>query len=265
MLQVKPSELPSETAEYLAGKQAELDALSSYANQVEKATENWSRKSRRHFEVIRERLKAEPGGEAVNRCHYCEDSIADEVEHIWPKKFYPDRVFIWDNYLYSCGPCNGTAKRDQFAVIVNGERFDLVRGKTDPVLEPPEGRPLFIDPRQENPFDFIELELDTGLFMARDMDESSLSAQRAEYTAIEILELNRDSLVHRRKREYRSLVRTVESYASARDSGDQETADLAWGDLQSPLMPTVWHEMIRSRGLYPKLKTLFEQVPELLE
>ena len=47
---------------------------------------------------------------------YCEDSVGDEVEHHRPKNLYPDHTFLWDNYLYACGPCNGP-KNNRFAVF----------------------------------------------------------------------------------------------------------------------------------------------------
>jgi hypothetical protein len=35
----------------------------------------------------------------IRRCAFCEDSMADEVEHFRPKDLYPQRVFRWPNYL----------------------------------------------------------------------------------------------------------------------------------------------------------------------
>lgn len=46
------------------------------------------------------------------KCCYCECNINEEskymeVEHFYPKKFYPDLVVTWDNLLPSCKRCNG--------------------------------------------------------------------------------------------------------------------------------------------------------------
>lgn len=35
-----------------------------------------------------------------------------------PKNMYPEKVFVWSNYLFSCGLCNGP-KNNQFAVFDN--------------------------------------------------------------------------------------------------------------------------------------------------
>lgn len=47
-----------------------------------------------------------------NKCCYCECNISEEskymeVEHFYPKKYYPDLVVNWDNLLPSCKRCNG--------------------------------------------------------------------------------------------------------------------------------------------------------------
>ena len=52
---------------------------------------------------------------------YCEDSVADEVEHFRPKDLYPDVVFAWRNYLYACGQCNG-GKNNRFSIVRAGHR-----------------------------------------------------------------------------------------------------------------------------------------------
>ena len=125
---------------------------------------------------------------------------------------------------------------------------------------------MFIDPRQEDPLDHIELDLESGLFVSRNnVDENRLSSMRANYTVDEVLDLNRDALVRRRKREFKSQLRTLKEYIAAKEADDVVALAQALSDLQTPLMPTVWHEMVRSRELYPELKTCFDQAQELLK
>lgn len=55
---------------------------------------------------IREKLKIE----TRNKCAYCESIVTANsylhIEHIFPKKGRPDRVFKWDNLTFSCSVCN---------------------------------------------------------------------------------------------------------------------------------------------------------------
>src|ERR1700722_14981501 len=66
------------------------------------------------FKVVRDTLAEMCSG--ARRCCYCEDSVADEVEHVKPKDWYPEAVFAWENYLYACGPCNGP-KNNRFSIF----------------------------------------------------------------------------------------------------------------------------------------------------
>lgn len=120
--------------------------------------------------------------------------------------------------------------------------------------------------------DYLELDLESGMFLERDLDVDSLAAQRARYTVEEVLQLNRrDSLVRRRKREYKSLLGCLKDYIELKKQRNVEQfeqfeqLERLRAELADPLMPTVWQEMIRSREAYPELRGYFEQAPELLE
>ena len=39
-------------------------------------------------------------------CAYCEESTRGEVEHFRPKSQFPDLVYCWSNWLFSCYECN---------------------------------------------------------------------------------------------------------------------------------------------------------------
>ncbi len=209
MLRIPKGELPTQTQNYLDGQQEKIDALLDYPARVKAGKALWdsktnTKKGKERFDEVRAALaRLCPG---ARRCHYCEDSAADEIEHLWPKNFYPDRVFRWGNYLYACGPCNGSSKVDRFAVFdEREERVDLVRGKNDPVVAPPAGDTVFVDPRREDPMDYLDLDLDTGIFIPRS-PKGSRNYLRAKYT-IEVLKLNtRDYLKHARRSAYRSYL-----------------------------------------------------------
>ncbi len=46
-------------------------------------------------------------------CAYCEESTRGEVEHFRPKSQFPDLVYCWSNWLFSCNACNN-AKGSQW-------------------------------------------------------------------------------------------------------------------------------------------------------
>ena len=119
MLRMNSASLGSATAKYLSDKQSDIDKVTTYAGQVSKGKQLWKSKNRTHFRRVRDKLESLCVGK--RRCNYCEDSVADEVEHIKPKDLYPEFVFVWDNYLFACGNCNGP-KSSRFAV------FDAVGG-----------------------------------------------------------------------------------------------------------------------------------------
>ncbi len=113
---------------YLKRWQKAIDDKSDYKNQIEKAKKSWG-KSNKTFDEIKEKLRLMSN--STERCSYCEDSYADEIEHVYPKNVFPERTFIWENYLYACGPCNGP-KNNYFAQIENGELLDITPPKTIP-------------------------------------------------------------------------------------------------------------------------------------
>lgn len=262
MLQIPKGELPTQTQRYLDRQQGKIDALIDYPARVDAGRALWDAKSKARFDEVRTALASICPG--ARRCHYCEDSAADEIEHIWPKNFYPDKVFCWCNYLYACGPCNGSSKGDRFAVFdEREERVDLGRGKNGPVMPPRAGDALFVDPRREDPMDYLDLDLGTGLFIPRS-PAGSRDYQRAKYT-IEVLKLNtRDYLKHARRSAYRSYLDALRQYVSDKQggaTGDELAAKRR--EIEGRHHPTVWREMIRIREDVRELASLFAEAPEL--
>ena len=195
---------------------------------------------------------------------YCEDSCADEVEHIQPKDLYPDVVFAWSNYLYSCGPCNG-GKNNKYALIAaNDDLLDITRKRNQPIIRPPLGDHALINPRLEDPMLLLAIDLRDTFNFVPFPAISTRQQRRAQFT-IDVLELNRDILPPARKDAYGSFRARLREYISLRDNGsspnDLETLVMSLKRLQHP---TVWHEMKRQHNLIPELKKLFTQAPEAL-
>jgi 5-methylcytosine-specific restriction endonuclease McrA len=247
-----------------------FNALPSYSEKVTQAKIKYeSRTGTVTFKNIRVTLERMCSGN--RRCCYCEDSLADEVEHICPKSLYPELVFVWENYLYSCGPCN-SKKSDNYAVIVGNEIKNITRKKNDPIVPPPAGKSVFINPRIENPLDFLELDLGddlvdgTFLFQPRySLAENSLDVQRAKYT-IEILGLNDREDIRKGRRQgginYRSrLIEYQQNKDSLTDSQKQQFIK----DFKKMSYPTVWEEMKNQRQYIPSINALIQASPEILD
>lgn len=201
----------------------------------------------------------------ARRCGYCEDSAADEVEHIWPKDLYPERVFAWSNYLYACGSCNGP-KNSRFAVFPRGARKPVEVGRLPGVLitRPREGTPGLIDPRHEDPMAFWTLDLRETFFFVPTAPHGSKGHARAEYT-LRVLRLNRDLLATSRAEAFSAYRARLSEYVSLRQRRASRTqVNLRIQAIQRAAHPTVWKEMQRQHLLHPELRTLFHKAPEAL-
>lgn len=266
MIRIPDTELPKRAQTWLTKYQREIDEIRDYAERVKQAKDRFKTRNagkNATFQVVRDTLSAMCSG--ARRCMYCEDSCADEIEHVKPKDLYPESVFVWKNYLYACGPCNGP-KNNKYAVISRGrgELVDVTRKAGDPVVPPIQGDPALLDPRSENPLDFLELDLvETFLFLPRPNADARADL-RAKYT-IETLRLNRDLLLVAREEAYGSYRARLSEYIQFRDSGaPQDSLVLLISALRNMGHPTVWWEMKRQRDLIDELHYLFATAPEAL-
>ena len=247
--------------------QGHVDEAGSYAARVVRAKESFSQRNKSSnptFRKVRESLTRMCSG--AQRCVYCEDSVGDEVEHIEPKDLYPCLVFVWTNYVYACGRCNG-GKSNKFAVIQEDRLVDVTRPQGASVVPPAPGTPArtpaFLNPRVENPLDFLDLDLDgTFLGLARD-DLPDIDRERTEFT-IETLKLNRDVLLQARATAFASYRARLHEYVSRREvTGAEELGGLV-DNLKTMPHVTVWAEMKRQRLFLPDLEELFSRAPEAL-
>jgi hypothetical protein len=198
---------------------------------------------------------------------YCEDSVADEVEHFKPKAFYPELVFAWDNYLYACGPCNG-GKNNRFPLISlqSGQMIHLVRRRGEAIVAPEAGTAAIMHLRHEDPLTYLKLDLqDTFFFSESNPDAGSLDHQRARQV-IDILGLNsRDYLPKARAEAFDNYCARLEEYISRWNrGGGPAVLELLQRSLQRMGHPTVWQEMKRQHRQIPRLRDLFDGVPAAL-
>lgn len=267
MIRLARVSLPSGTLNELQHLQARVDGIVNYEQRVSTAKVQFSRSNttgNSTFTEVKKALTKMCSG--ARRCVYCEDSYADEVEHIKPKDIYPEETFLWENYIYACGPCNGP-KNNQFAVFstTTGTLIDVTRKRSDPVVEPEPGSPVLINPRWEDPLRFMSLDLLGTFIFLPTKPKGSKDHQRAEYT-IRVLRLNaRDVLLKARKEAYDSYEARLSRYITAQEKGES-AAQLKnrVRALKRMQHPTVWKEMKRQHDLIPGLKQLFDEVPEAL-
>jgi uncharacterized protein (TIGR02646 family) len=176
--------------------QARVDAETTFTQRVERSQSLWKSKGgtdgEAAFVLIKETLTNMCVG--VKVCNYCEGNEANDIEHIYPKSYFPEATFHWQNYLLACKQCNTGYKLDKCLVMdAEGVIHETTRGN-----EPPHRIIAMINPRIENPDSFIWFNIDTAEFQIR----HGLTIQnfnKADKT-LEILALNqRDFLKESRR------------------------------------------------------------------
>lgn len=257
----------------LSGFQQDVNSQLSYAQQVTRGKLLFEQKSSSQaFRPVREALGRLCAG--ARRCCYCEDSQATDIEHIWPKDFYPELVFNWDNYLYGCARCN-RPKANRCEIYSDDTRLNVPSFVKQHKTHPPTGDALLINPRLEDPFEFMMLDLrDTFFFLPTAMPGTQ-QWERADHT-IKLLKLNEeDVLPAAREEAYENYVARLEKYLDQRSKDKPlEALDRLARSVTKMGHPTVWHEMKRHARLNfreptPKniqhIKELFLTAPEALD
>ncbi len=243
----------------LARRQAKLDALPGYAERVATAKSEWEQKPASVFDPVRDELQAMCPGE--DRCMYCEDSFADQIEHVRPKDLYPEQTFRWENYLYVCAGCN-RKKSSRFAVLAKQGRcfVEVTRRARAPVVPPQAGLMVFLDPREEEPLRYLTLDLASSFEFFPRQGRGCVARARAWYT-IDVLNLNSDTHCKARRRAFGRYVARLKEYVAETDEGVRRSLEQ---EIKAEHHPTVWREMKRQRMDILDLRRLFEQIPTAL-
>lgn len=263
MIQLVRPPLSTKATEKLAAYQKNVNEQPDFSAQVVFAKADFPKKNvltNRTFNEVKQKLLEMSTG--AERCHYCEDSKADEVEHLLPKDVYPNICFDWNNYFYACGNCNGP-KNNKCAIIeeATGGILHISTPTTPPI-----GTPAIIDPTRENPLDFFLLDLQNGSFHFSELpDLGTIDYLRARYT-LEILRLNKRAFLGKaRKEAFQNYKARLTEYIIERNQGasSQQIDNIVLG-IKEAGHPTVWQEMKRQSQFIPALKTLFDQAQEAL-
>jgi uncharacterized protein (TIGR02646 family) len=278
---------------HLKKLQGQIDTLSTYKAQVKGAKVLWQNKKKTNpqkaaFNRVEKELQKIAIG-ANHYCNYCEANVGTTIEHIYPRGLFPNKTFVWENYLWTCKECNGKHKVSQFQIFKDSnssEIIDLIKDYS--FVRPPNEDSVFINPRVENPLDYLQLDLESGLFASKEESTNSRAYKRAFYT-LETLQLNaRQDLVASRQKAYQTYQDLLQQYINIQKSTSPEALiaifsisnntkrapwekqkSLANLEFQKAFMdqahPTVWKEMQRQFESIPSLKKLFQQVPEVLD
>jgi uncharacterized protein (TIGR02646 family) len=293
MLKLKSENLTQPTITHLASKQKRIDDLADFEEKVREANRLWDNKGGSAFTEIRDKL--EDMCISIGVCVYCEGNKANNIEHIYPKKLYPEKAFVWNNYVLVCGICNSTHKVDKFKIF-NPEGSQNVEDVTVPskIFRPPENDDaLFLNQRNEddNPMNFIELDLTKGTYLFSETHkEKTRGYERAKYT-IELLSLNdRGDLVESRQSADTFFSDRLETYVKVKKSNNFEELMIAvkvnhdenifpshnfeeekqrilnstTKQIQKRKHQTVWKELVRQRARLPRINTLLNDAPEAL-
>lgn len=264
MLQLKNKPLTLAAASLLQDYQQQVDAKATFPEKVAEGKRLFAqhnKKTNAAFKVVRGNLEDMSGGTV--RCNYCEDSNANQVEHIYPKNYYPEKCFVWENYCYACGPCN-QPKSDKFAVFEHDTEVEVNLKELLENTPPPDGQALLLDPRAEDPLECLFLDtIDTFTFTP--YKEVDKDIRRAEYT-IDVLGLNsRSHLVRARKVAFDNFKARLFEYVHKKEAGESpEALQPLIDSLLSEHHQTVWHEMIRQRTLHPEVDDLLNRAEEAL-
>ncbi|MBN5034439.1 hypothetical protein JY448_12410 [Stenotrophomonas maltophilia] len=151
------------------------------------------------------------------RCMYCGDSEACDVEHFFPKAVaeFRCRVFDWNNLLFICTPCN-RLKNAKFRILSDGSA-------------------AFINPVEDDPWDFFDFVEETGELVPR-ADLEAYALDRAATTIhTENSRISFETVTESRRQAARSIRRAVESFLRS-DKGEADSHEFI-ADLVSTGRP----------------------------
>jgi 5-methylcytosine-specific restriction endonuclease McrA len=132
-----------------------------------------------------------------NRCLYCSDSRAADVDHYFPIAIDHSRAFAWPNLMWACPECN---------------RRKAVKFPTA------EGQPLVINPTRDDPWSHLVLDVGTGVLAPRFLEEGL--DPFGDATLDVIVALNYEAVVEGRARAIRRLTAAAQLVLADGDSPD---------------------------------------------
>lgn len=288
MLQLASKNLSRSASDRLAQLQGKVDSEAAFDQKKKKAKSLWDDKTSSNigattFQEVHDTLGTMCV--SVKICNYCEQNEANDIEHIYPKSLFPGQTFAWLNYLLACKQCNTAYKLDKFAVLDKHDDLCPVPGGTEPSTQ----RGAFINPRTENPADYLILNL--GSFKFDPMPGLGKADNHKAVKTLEVLQLNeRDTLVEAREAAAKYFYQRMEMLSRIlKANSTQEIDDILTphdpdlndslslevlkanitagfkNDIQKCQHPSVWHAIkVVASKTSEKWARLFHEIPDAL-
>ena len=275
--------------------QEEINSQANFREKVVRADLKWKTKqsttaAKATFAEIKSKLVKMCSGTEI--CVYCEHNEATDIEHIFPKRLYPNKCFFWGNYVLVCGKCNTHFKKEIFKIFNPSESETLqdVTPKRNEYTESENEDAVFINQRIDDPMEYLEIDfLGKTFYYIERQAPGTRGYEKAKFTK-DLLGLNRrEDLVQHRKTAYKFYKGELQRYAAIRHTANMpemlplidSLMDVFDADgefevekhsvlaviqkrIESHSHPTIWREMIRQRESLPETHQLFQQVPDAL-
>lgn len=296
MLKIISSTISPNTQTHLNNQQADINSQASYEEQVQRAASLWNSKEasiakKAAFIEIKAKLTENAVGD--HYCGYCEHNLHSDIEHIYPKGLYPNKAFVWENYMWACKKCNSGLKLDKFKIFnpLGSSTIEDITPQHHPrtYIQPSNEDSVFINPRVDDPFNYLFLDLQSGVLVTHPNLTIPKDIERADYT-LELLKIDlTEGLIKARIDARKSFISSLRRYIKAKNSTSFAELEACMEELQPVTFlhslefektktclsiqkdiitrnhPTVWKEMQRQYLQITKLTELFSQAPEALE
>lgn len=296
MLKIISSTISPDTQTHLNSQQADINGQASYEEQVNRAATLWKGKEgsipkKAAFVEIKIKLTENAVGE--HYCGYCEHNEHSDIEHIYPKGLYPNKTFVWENYMWACKKCNSGLKLDKFKIfnpLGSSTAQEITpKHKNRIYLAPVNEDAVLINPRVDEPLDYLFLDLQSGILVAHPNLTISRDIERADYT-LELLKIDtREGLRKARVLARKGFINSLRRYTIAKNATSLPALEECMEELHPVTFlnslefektitclniqkdittrnhPTVWKEIQRQHLQIPLLTRLFTQAPEALE
>lgn len=186
MIKIPVSTLEEDLTTLLSNIQNTINEQETFIKKVSKAQSLWKSKGGSHTRKEFENIKLKLSDLCVYHeiCNYCEQNEANDIEHVSPKSFFPEKTFVWENYILSCKQCNSGLKVDKCSIWHEDSVYHLRRGE-----QPVNDNILFVNPRTDDPAAYMFINMVTYEFELLP-DLSNYDFEKATNT-INVLDLNK--------------------------------------------------------------------------
>ncbi|MGI9824388.1 HNH endonuclease [Agromyces sp. Marseille-Q5079] len=204
------------------------------------AREEWKRfRNAKSSEPLIVELRRMSG--ATERCAYCSDSLGATVDHFLPISPHFEHTFDWRNLYWICDNCNRR----------KGARI---------TFDPATGQPLAIRPDRECPWEYLYLDMETGVIAPRMRPPMFEPDERAAETLRVLPVLGFEPVIEGRRREIRRLREVGNSAVTTRGTDEVRALVLAFKEEHHGVKSWIAHHEGSDESPWRELK---RQAPHL--